>query len=494
MKIKNIFSILVVGVLMASCNDYLDVKPTTEVDRSELFQSEEGYADALSGVYGDMTKTSLYGRDMTWNFMDMWAGYYKSPFYGAVPYYTKYLYKHSNENRNETVIATVDAFWSGIYTEISNLNSILETIDSNKNSFTGDNYNIIKGETLGLRAFLHFDLLRMFGLPYSIGKDSLCIPYVTTLTTKVTKLESVDSVLTHIITDLQTAKQLMTNDPMKLGTTPSTALASLPTGSYSTYDIPAWHNRRFHFNYYAAVATLARAYLWKGDKTNALAAAKEIIDVQSQKFPWVSNANLTTIGTDAVNQDRTFATEHIFDLNIRKATFETNMDGYLYFKSTAISSSQYTLNGDYSIYEKLTTDPRYQYLLTLNSKKYILSKFYQNDNVGAYFQERLPLIRMSEMYYIAAECAPDVATGIAYLEKVRANRGLSAKQLSTALTQNELQTEIQKEYRKEFFGEGQMWFYFKRKLATSIPNMSSFNDVSLYTFDRPSDEDLYGGR
>jgi hypothetical protein len=479
---------------LTSCNDYLDVKPTTEVDRDELFLSEEGYADALAGVYGDMTKTDLYGRNITWYCLDLFAGYYKSPYYGTNNFYSQYLYKHNNQNRNENVITTIDAFWSNIYTEISNLNSILATIDRDKGNFTGDNYKVIKGEALGLRAFLHFDLLRMFGQPYSTGKDSLSIPYVNSLTTKVTKLSTVDSVLTHIITDLEEAKTLMTNDPMKLGTTPSAALASTPSGSYAIYNIPVWHNRRFHFNYYAAAATLARAYLWKGDKSNALAQAKEIIDVQKSKFPWVANSNLTTIGTDNVNQDRTFATEQIFALNIRKATFEDNMDGYMYFKSTALSSSQNVLSGDKSIYEDYTTDPRYQYLLTLNSKKYLLSKFYQNASVASFFQERLPLIRMSEMYYIAAECASNVATGVTYLNAVRANRGLSARPLAVTISQNELTSEIKKEYRKELFGEGQMWFYYKRTLAESIPNMWSFGDISLYTFDRPSDEDLYGGR
>ena len=494
MKSKILYLVAFVALALVSCNDYLNVKPTTEVDRDELFKSEEGYADALSGVYGDMTSTSLYGRNLTWYCMDLFAGYYKSPYYSMNNNYSQYLYKHSNQNRNETVIATIDAFWSKMYTEIANLNSIIGTIDANKNYFTGNNYSVVKGEALGLRAFLHFDLLRMFGQPYSIGKDSLSIPYVNSLTTKVTKLNAVDSVLTHIITDLKEAKILMNNDPMKLSTSPATALASLPSGSYTSYNIPAWHNRRFHFNYYAVVATLARAYLWKGDKANALAQAQEIIGVQGDKFPWVSNGNLTVIGTDAVNQDRTFATEQIFAMNIRKATFEDNMDGYLYFKSTALSSSMNVLNGDKSIFENYTTDPRYQYLLTLNSKKYLLSKFYQNTSVGSFFQERLPLIRMSEMYYIAAECAPDVATGVGYLNTVRANRGLSTKPLSTTISQRELANEIMKEYRKEFFGEGQMWFYYKRTLSKSIPNMGNFSNISLYTFDRPSDEDLYGGR
>ncbi len=489
-----IYTIALLSFMLSACNSYLDVKPTTEVDRNELFTTEEGYADALAGVYGSMSSTNLYGRNMTWYLLDFFAGYYVSPFYSLNSFYARYLYKHDNENRNETVIASIDAFWGGIYTNIANLNSILETIDSNSSVFSGNNYKVMKGEALGLRAFLHFDLLRMYGQPYSVDKESLSIPYVDELTTKVTELGTVDAVLERIITDLKEAKTLLGDDPMKLGTTPSLALASLPTGNYSSYGIANWHNRRFHFNYYAAVATLARAYQWKGDKTNALREALEVIGAQETRFPWVANSNLTTIGTDAVNQDRTFATEQIFALNIRKSSFEDNMDGYLYFKSIAMLSSQVTLCADQNIYEGYITDPRYQYLLTLNNNKYILTKFYQNSNVGNYFQERQPLIRMSEMFYIAAECASDVATGVNYLNAVRNNRGLSARPLLTTMSQDELTTEIQKECRKEFFGEGQMWFYYKRNLAESINKMYSFYGTELYTFDRPENEDLYGGR
>lgn len=519
MKMKKIYSIIFLGLLLVSCNDYLDVKPSSEVDREDLLKSEEGYADALSGVYGDMTSTSLYGRNLTWNCMDALAGYYKSPYVSEMKYFTQYSYKRSNQYRNESAVSIVNTFWSKMYTEIANLNSILETIDKNKTSFTDDNYNVIKGEALGLRAFLHFDLLRMFGQPYSTGKDSLSIPYVTELTTKVTKLGTVDNVLTQIINDLKEAKTLLANDPMKLGITPSSVLASLPSDAYgidgafsssggggfiitvnptkiaySKYGIQDWHNRRFHFNYYAAVATLARAYLWKGDKANALAEAQEIINAQESKFPWVQNSNLTTIGTTAVNQDRTFATEQIFALNIRQSTFENNMDGYMYFKSTNIATSGKVLNSNNTYYESLTTDPRLQYMFTVNGSNTILTKFYQDETVASFFQERMPLIRLSEMYYIAAECSPDVATGISYLEQVRSHRGLSAKPLSTDLSQSDFQKEISKEYKKEFFGEGQMWYYYKRTLASSIPNMYNFTNTSLYTFDRPEDEDLYGGR
>jgi hypothetical protein len=169
------------------------------------------------------------------------------------------------------------------------------------------------------------------------------------------------------------------------------------------------------------------------------------------------------------------------------------MDSYIYFKTSAWAINQMGL--DETVYDGISTDPRYLYW-TLNNATYgeLLTKFYQSDYCYDYFQERLPLMRVSEMYYIAAECAPDVATGVNYLEQVRSHRGLTAEALSTSMSQEELQEQILKEYRKELVGEGQLWFYYKRNLASSIPNMDDFNSTDLYTFDRPADEDTYGGR
>jgi len=69
------------------------------------------------------------------------------------------------------------------------------------------------------------------------------------------------------------------------------------------------------------------------------------------------------------------------------------------------------------------------------------------------------------MYYILAETAPTLNDGFTQLNAVRTRRGLSALPVSTQATLN---NEITKEYQKEFYAEGQLWFYYKRK-ATPRP-------------------------
>jgi hypothetical protein len=59
--------------------------------------------------------------------------------------------------------AETDAIWSAMYSNIANLNNILNQIESRKSAFTGDNFDRIKGEAIALRALFHFDIARMYG-------------------------------------------------------------------------------------------------------------------------------------------------------------------------------------------------------------------------------------------------------------------------------------------------------------------------------------------
>jgi starch-binding outer membrane protein, SusD/RagB family len=77
----------------------------------------------------------------------------------------------------------------------------------------------------------------------------------------------------------------------------------------------------------------------------------------------------------------------------------------------------------------------------------------------------LPMIRVSEMYYIAAECATatlDSLKATDLLDSIRVHRNVPKYTLA-ALKTDSLNIEIRKEYQKEFLGEGQMFYYYKRK-------------------------------
>ena len=76
--------------------------------------------------------------------------------------------------------------------------------------------DIIKGEALGLRSFVYFDLLRMYGPIYKDNASSPSIPYRTQFNRDVAKLLPATEVIDSIIDCLHEAETLLENDPMNI--------------------------------------------------------------------------------------------------------------------------------------------------------------------------------------------------------------------------------------------------------------------------------------
>ena len=91
-----------------------------------------------------------------------------------------------------------------------------------------------------------------------------------------------------------------------------------------------------------------------------------------------------------------------------------------------------------------------------NELQYAISlKYIENDN------EMIPLIRLPEMYYIACEASEDSEDAAAYVNSVRNKRGIS-KAKDVACDTDELRiAALNKEYRKEFYAEGQYFWFLK---------------------------------
>ena len=110
----------------------------------------------------------------------------------------------------------------------------------------------------------------------------------------------------------------------------------------------------------------------------------------------------------------------------------------------------------------------------------------------------MPLIRMSEMYYMGAECLNQqgkTKDAVELLNTVRRNRGIAEdKMISGGIAFKELTKEIEKEWKKEFLGEGQMFYFYKRLGYTKLPNSSLLINEKVYVLPMPEDEINVGGR
>lgn len=174
---KNIIYSLSLFLLLSlsACNQWLEVEPKTEIKSDKMFENETGFRDALIGCYMMMADSTLYGRESTVCFFDVLAQQYDMA--------TNNPYNNLKQYRYESYTGTIDGIWQKTYRIIANLNALLEVSDEKKAILHPTTYGIIKGEAIGLRAFLHFELLRIFGWgnlenqPSNL--DKLSIPYVT---------------------------------------------------------------------------------------------------------------------------------------------------------------------------------------------------------------------------------------------------------------------------------------------------------------------------
>lgn len=66
---------------------------------------------------------------------------------------------------------------------------------------------MIRGEAYALRAFLHFDLVRLFGPSYKTGASTKAIPYEETFNNQITELSTVAEVITKALGDLTIAER-----------------------------------------------------------------------------------------------------------------------------------------------------------------------------------------------------------------------------------------------------------------------------------------------
>ena len=472
---KKIIYMMIAGwglLTLSSCNDWLDVSPKEEVKVKENFTTESGFKEALTGVYLLMKSNSLYGRELTYGMADVLAQQWGNmSSYDSHYQLSQYDYEATN---SEEIIQNV---WSEAYNAIANANVLIDYVDKAPEMlFTANNRAIIRGEAHALRAMLHFDLLRLFAPAPTQGVDQRGIPYVTRYGKDTTAFSTVGTCLERILEDLDIAASELKADPV------------YEQRGDMADDESYLQNRGYKLNYYAVRLLQARVNLYKGNLTEALEAAKEVIE--QSHFTWTPDHE---IYAEEDKRNRVFTEELLFGLHTTNLSDNYDNDFTLEFlKGYWIWDALFEItktgySGDY----------RYEYLSYFDMGKYARysTKLRQRTGNAAMtgFDETMPLLRLSEAYYIAAEAAfelsGNVADGVGYLNTVRTKRNI-IEELPTTLTTDEFREEIYKEYAKEFIAEGQLFFYFKRMNVSSIPNLPWDLEFTLdsYVLPIPSEE------
>ena len=463
-----LLSLILLGGICTGCDRFLDVQPKDQYTAQQLLATRGGYYTAMNGLYNNLTSNSLYDKNLSYELIDI-----ISKRYAPLAKSTYLTSLNSWGYAEESVSKALESTWATAYTTILNCNVILENLATQQGILSPAETNLMKGELLALRAFLHFDMLRLFGPIYKEDPSALSIPYNESVKIMNLPLLSADSIVHNkIMRDLDEAEKLLAKDPV----IPEGPMASALEDENEVY----LRYRQLRMNYYAVLALKARVYLYAGEKDKALQAAYKLLKDKtvSEWFPPVDPNKLLA---NNVDPDRVFSTEVLMGIYMKK---RGDIYTYSFDAENAGNNFLQPRNSfvDGNLFAGETQDYRYQsqwaQATSIGVTGHIFTKYkaIQDGDAKLFYSSFMPLIRLSEMYYIAAECEPKVSDGNSWLNHIRTLRGLPE---ITITDENELMSKLRIEYLREFWGEGQIFFMYKR-LFVNILNTENGHNTSTY--------------
>lgn len=473
-----IYTSLLAALLMVNtgCDSFLDIRPEGELPDFQLLDKPEGFESALYGVYASLNSESLYGRVLSHQLPEILAQYFESFGNEFVFQAKEYNYTHS---LLEDVIYDV---WADMYKNIANVNNILINLDNfSESDFRY--YNLYKGEALGLRAFMHFELLRYFTENIQLNGNADGIPYSTKFELSPSEFVSASKAYELIINDLVEAESLLEDDE---------SYFSFPKNNPDT---PFLRDRETHFNLFAVQATLARVYFTQGDLVNAASYAAKVVD--SNKFELLEKSEIAEGKIKGV----LFPKETIFGL-YSSSYFTTVRDRFLLETSFYAYDPRKDIKNIYEFEEK-GHDFRWEGFFRVpvtsgGSVRFVkLVDQYQADNTEYLRPKELitgiNLIRLPEMYYMLSESLLDSnpQKAVSYFDAVLESRGLTGLQEREDTAEQQLTVQrITDDRYKEFVGEGLTFLNMKRLHLDikTTENSVVQADNSIYVWPVPFDE------
>ena len=283
--------------------------------------------------------------------------------------------------------------------------------------------------------------------------------------------EEIREFMEKTIGDLVKARDLLKTFDVEVNPSYATSTAYRFFGSSNPAQGKFYNNRGTRLNYYAVTVLLARACLWAQKTDDALTYAQEIIDLVTAKTLQFSTSG-SILSVPKMFDDLLFG----FYQEKLTETFEP------YVNNT--NSRRLTID-DKTFFTTPTNDKRSGFIKTSTN---FLTKY--TVNVSDEKDKIVPNIRISEAYYIAAECLykTDMKTAAADLMVVRKARGYSSPVLSGTMTEDAFWEALTYEYRKEFIGEGQLIFFYKRTNRPITFSEGKFDHKGKLTLPVPDSE------
>lgn len=221
-----------------------------------------------------MNSTSLYGMELM---------------VSSIEYMAQFWDFTNNNDRNaklfkdfdyssSLVESTFKSIYSNFYNTIVQANSVLENLQLHGEVIENEKLRkMIEAEALGIRAFCHFDILRLFGQLPQNATIHVQLPYAKTVGVETIPYYTFDDYVGLVLDDINKAQNLFKEcDPVL-----DYPFAELNAASGVGLEDSYMGYRRFRFNYWAMEALKARLYLYIGNKEKAYTAAHNVIDAKT---------------------------------------------------------------------------------------------------------------------------------------------------------------------------------------------------------------------
>lgn len=499
MKIRYIATLLLLAVGTVSCKDWLDVYPRSEITSNKVFENEDGFYSALAGLYIKMADDKLYGFDLTCGYLDLMGGavymgagnlvtyqanlYYNNPTYSsmvAALQFPAFNYTRGGI-RTEKTDNTFEEIWTKMYNTITNANLLLDELKKVDSGIFEDGVKeLLTGEALAVRAYLHLDLVRLFQPPYlsEQGKTAKRIPYMETLDAlKFVPSSTTDEILDKVDADLAHAAEIMKdNDPI--------------SSNKSYYTLMFSTNRQYKLNYYAVKLLQARSFLYRGKDKEAYDAAMEVINnVSGAGIHFITEAERIPADSYGTPVNRSCPMENLFavltddlDNNMRDAI---NMSGKRLGAMARFTSNKWlsaTSGLVPTAFFSAASDIRISLWKRTTPTAGMIGKYIREssaaEDVALYPKQAVTLLKLGEAYLIAAEAAIKAVSpseGLGILQQLQ-----TARQGGIYNQTDGLKEEILLEYRRETLGEGQLFYAYKRRNEERLITLFQVPELTYY--------------
>jgi hypothetical protein len=438
-------------IFTTSCKKYLDIPPTPyRVSGDAIWSTDNQAVTVVNEVFLTLASTSL--------FMGKGVGY-------STGLYTDDLQSLSTANASEQSFYTDAAkstysteAWTTLYAQLYQINLAIEGIRASKANLTMRNQLI--GESLFLRAFMHFHLSNLYG-------DIVLVTSTNYLATSKLPRSPRAEVFRQIIADLQEAEGLLSPDYMNTNGIKITNGLSKPRP-----------------NKYSASALLARVYLYNNDWANAEAKASLVIDNPLYALQPRTSAFLSFMFSFPLNVDSRMETIMTlqpiwYGQTNSSSTAPVVLDNIAYRNSmpaTLPAGKNFTdyVNVAFSASFMAAFEPgdvRKTNWIRSSTKPAAAGNpaqtlFFPNKYTDQLrTSEAIVLLRIGEQYLIRAEARAqlnNLAGAKEDLNKIRNRAGLG---VTAAVTRDEILAAVLKERRVELFTEGGHRFFDLRRMG-----------------------------